>query len=139
MGRIWEQQVIKDLRTQEDEDENWLIVIGSPVDRPRSSGMHPKRSRRSLSSGFIRSISSRCVKESCPSRALARSVRTMKDFRRSFVAALRSIRLNFSSRWTSSDALRSAEPTSELTSPMRISYVVFCLKKNTIHQDTHTI
>src|SRR3546814_5821201 len=34
--------------------------------------------------------------------------------------------------------LRSEEHTSELQSLMRISYAVFCLKKKTHHQTTHT-
>src|SRR3546814_3521522 len=33
---------------------------------------------------------------------------------------------------------RSEEHTSELQSLMRISYAVFCLKKNIIHKKTHT-
>src|SRR3546814_6253389 len=35
--------------------------------------------------------------------------------------------------------VRSEEHTSELQSLMRISYAVFCLKKNTRHTNTHTI
>src|SRR3546814_4609030 len=35
--------------------------------------------------------------------------------------------------------IRSEEHTSELQSLMRISYAVFCLKKKTQHQHTHTI
>src|SRR3546814_6084351 len=34
--------------------------------------------------------------------------------------------------------LRSEEHTSELQSLMRISYAVFCLKKNNKHTDTHS-
>src|SRR3546814_1423751 len=35
------------------------------------------------------------------------------------------------------EVVRSEEHTSELQSLMRISYAVFCLKKNSYHNDTH--
>src|SRR3546814_2624519 len=40
-------------------------------------------------------------------------------------------------KWTAGWGFRSEEHTSELQSPMRISYAVFCLKKKKLQTQTH--